>query len=112
MAGRHTISRRVTFPLSQANRRRQAALVIERGELRMLHSKDKARDYLYRNAEAIMEAFGSAHKLKKEDVSLAQKVAGTLADESGSSLSSLSAACMSMPGRSWSPTTTCIRESS
>lgn len=80
MAGRHTISRRVTFPLSQANRRRQAALVIERGELRMLHSKDKARDYLYRNAEAIMEAFGSAHKLKKEDVSVVPESVELLAD--------------------------------
>lgn len=66
---RRTISRRITFPLSQANHRRQAALVIEHGELRMFHSKERAREYLYRNIDAILAAYGSTHKLKKEDVS-------------------------------------------
>ena len=63
---RKPIARHVDFPLKPG--RKQAALIVEEGQLEMYKSFDEARCYLMANIDWILKHYGDRHQIKREDV--------------------------------------------
>ena len=63
---RKPIARHVDFPLKPG--RKQAALIVEEGQLEMYKSFDEARCFLMANIDWILKHYGDRHQIKREDV--------------------------------------------
>lgn len=97
------MSRRVTFPLRSPAT--TARLVVEDAQFEIYRSTDEARDYLMNNIAWIMQHFGAAHDIVREDVILASPrvVTNAVTADAGRSLARSpphTTPCWSAPTRS------------